>query len=116
VVSHHDVVEDRQLEHEARALEGAGDPGAVDGLRREVGDRVAAEGHLAPVRGVDAGHDVEERGLARAVGPDQTQYLVAPGLEVEALQGDQPTEALGEAAGGQEVLGGRAHFGCHPGT
>jgi hypothetical protein len=52
-------------------------------LREVAGDDVAAEVARAALDGDDAGEDLEQRGLAGAVGADEHDALAALGLEVE---------------------------------
>ena len=51
------------------------------------------ENHCSPAGPVDAGDRVEARGLAGAVGADQTQDLPAPDIEAHRIQRDEPAEA-----------------------
>ena len=109
VVADHDVVEDRQRQRQARALEGARDAGMVDGLRRGMGDVATAESDAAGIGRVDAGHDVEEGGLAGAVGTDQAENLALAHVEVEPVERHHAAEPLG-----QPLRDKHAH-GRHPG-
>src|SRR6266702_4352776 len=78
VIADHDVVEDRQREREARALEGARDARGVDALRREPREVFAAEARFARGGRVHPGDDVEESGLPRAVRTDQAEDRALP--------------------------------------
>jgi hypothetical protein len=51
---------------------------------------VAVGGHGARGGGDDAADDVDERGLAGAVGAEQCEDLAATDLEVDALEGLKP--------------------------
>ena len=57
-----------------RRARGAGTSGPSRGPRSRAGiagELVTAEAHAAAIRGNEAGHEVEDRGLARAVRPDE---------------------------------------------
>src|SRR5699024_7121369 len=62
VVADHDVVEDRQRQTHARALEGAGDAGPVDVLRGEVAYFLSVELRLPRTEVINARQYIEERG------------------------------------------------------
>src|SRR5205085_1482770 len=102
VVADHQVVEDRQRQAEPRSLEGARDADPVDLLRGKVDDRRAFESDLAAAGGKDSGEHVEERRLAGAVGPDQTEHRPALDVEVEAVERDQPSESARQCAAAQQ--------------
>jgi hypothetical protein len=65
------VVENAERGKEADVLERAPDPGGADGVRRMAADGPSLEPDVAARGRVDAGDDVEDRGLARAVRPDE---------------------------------------------
>ena len=62
-----DVVGDREVGDERELLEDADDAGVAGGGGRGKADGVAVQGHPAAVGLHDAGHDLDERGLAGAV-------------------------------------------------
>ena len=66
---------------------------ADDLVRRHLQHRRAIDGDAARRRPVDARDDVEEGGLARAVGPDEADYLALLNLEGHPIQSDDSTEA-----------------------
>src|SRR6202022_1991561 len=80
----------------ALVLEGAGDAERCDDVRRPADQLVPSvvEADAAAARRKDAGDDVEDRRLARAVWPDQPDDLSVVHPEVEALDGLQPSEVL----------------------
>src|SRR5262249_1493773 len=96
----------RERQAHARALEGAGDAGAVDRLRPRGSYILVRERDRACVRGVDAGDDVEQRSLSRAVGADQADDLALVHVEVHAAACDHAAEAAGQSLAGEQA---RAH-------
>src|SRR4029453_10010825 len=84
-----DVLE-RPTDAESRGLGGA-----------EAEERLTAEGHAALVRHVEPGEDVEERGLAGSIRPDDRHDAALEG-EVHAVQRGEASEPLGDAAGLEE--------------
>src|SRR5216683_562833 len=89
----------------ARQLEGAGEPAIDDAVRLEAADRLAVEDDAAGVGGDEAGEQVEERGLAGAVGAEDAGDLAGLEREGDVLHGGEAAEALGEALDLEE----RAH-------
>ena len=75
-------------------------------LRVERGDVLAAEQNLAAVRPQHAGHQVDQRGLAGAVRPDQRVTHALRQLDLDVAGNDQRAEALVEALRRE---GGLAH-------
>ena len=61
-------------------------------------DVLALEQDVPARRGQDAGEEVEERRLARAVGTDDRAQLALAHLEVDAVDGGEAPERLGEAS------------------
>jgi hypothetical protein len=74
----------------------AGDPVARDAIGCQAGDVEAAEPHAAAIGFLDAVDQIEHRGLARAVGPDQTENLPFAHGEAQVAHGAQPAKALAE--------------------
>ncbi len=64
----HEMLEHRELGEAARHLEGAHQPAPADRIGRPAGDLFAGEADRAGIRRHQAGDDVEQGGLARAVG------------------------------------------------
>ena len=91
----HHVVEDGEALGEARNLEGAAEPPRRDAFDAAERQGPAVELHLSAIGRVDAGYDVEQRRLARAVGPDQADDLARPDLKADAAERLEPAE--GEA-------------------
>src|SRR5262249_17384350 len=67
--------------------------------------------HLARRRLELAGEQVEERGLPRAVGPDDAHDLAAAQVERDVVDGGEPAEPLDHATHAQEQLA-HAVFPC----
>ena len=117
--THEDVLLDRHLVEETDVLERARDAHLVDfddALARGV---VPVEENRPPRRTVDVGEQVEDRGLARAVGADETGDLGAAHGDVEVVDRREATEVdaevvrledglLAEVALGNQV--GRLHL------
>ena len=87
--AHLDVVDDRQLFEQADVLERAGHAHPVDliGLFAGRGHSIDQDGAAGGL--VNVGEQVENGGLARAVGADQASDLVAADHQVEAVHGGQ---------------------------
>ena len=94
VVGGLDVLKDRHLLKEADVLERPGDPERGDAIGGEPGGRGAVDVDRALGRDVDPGDEVEDRGLARAVGPDEPDKLLGQDRDVEVGDRRQPAEAL----------------------
>ena len=60
--------------------------------------------HLTAVRRGEPFEDLDRRGLAGAVRPEQAEALTAPDLEIEAGNGDDIRVALLQAAASQRRL------------
>ena len=70
VAAHHDVFQDRHVVEELHQLEGAGDPPPGDAVGRASLDFLALKDDAALLGGQKAAHQVEQGGLAGAVGAD----------------------------------------------
>src|SRR6516225_11385127 len=75
-------------------LEYGRDAPAPGGDVAQRGGGVPVEAHLAGVRRVDAGQDGDQRGLARAIAPDQAEALGGLQAQVHAAQRVRPAEPL----------------------
>src|SRR5205814_1061392 len=84
-----DVLGDRPPRQEPRLLEDEADPGV------RPTHRPAVEGHLARIRGQQAGDDAQERALARAIGTDDRDDLATGHVEVEAVEDDEALAVSG---------------------
>ena len=68
------------------------DPNVDDAVGRLVEDAVALETNIAARWLVEPTKTVKQRGLAGAVGADQTEHLPRRKLERHAIEGHNPTE------------------------
>src|SRR5215831_1593744 len=119
-----DVLVHGELGEDVRALEGAAHAQAAEIVRRDARDLAIVEAHAARVGTQMPRDQVEERGLARAVGADDGADRAAGHAEAHAAHGLEAREALAEAldlkhgprldgsAGG--AVRGRPR--CRPGT
>src|SRR5258705_2761930 len=89
----HDVVEHAHALEEGDVLERARDAERGHVGRRQVRALLAGEPDAALERVIEAADDVEERGLAGAVGADDGQDLAALDLEAHLVQRHQRAEA-----------------------
>src|ERR1700742_937065 len=88
---------DRHVGEQANVLERAHDPGARDFVRWLGCHRMGVEQHGARGRAIGAGDDVERRGLAGAVGADETDDLPGGDFERKIGQRMHAAERLGDA-------------------
>ncbi len=93
MVADHHVVEHAHAAEQGQVLEGAADAERGNAMARHGKQRAAVEGDLAAVAIVQARDAVEERRLARAVGPDQADDAPARHLERHAVESDDAAEA-----------------------
>ena len=126
----HHVLEDGHAAKQLGGLERASKPPLRDGAGFEADDGGTVEKNVASLRAVDAADDVEQGGLARAVGADQPANLALLHVEIDTFQHPDATEADVQVAHGQDggahrsatlagtcVRGPRATAGrrpCHP--
>ena len=99
---HAHVLEDREVGEDRGDLIRLGDAplGARElGLG---GDVAAVEGHAAGGRRQLARDELEERALARAIGADHGSKLAGVHLEVDGIDGEEPSEAPRELLGAQQ--------------
>ena len=97
------VVADRQIGEQLEPLERAGDaePGPL--VRVEPADVAAVEQDPARGRRLQAGDDVEQRRLARAVRPDQTGDLAGARVEVDVGERAVAAELDGDLLGDEQA-------------
>src|SRR5215475_10421331 len=84
-------------------LERAGDAERCDAVWRDVGDVHAVEGEAPRGRLVYAAHQVEDGGLAGAVGPDDGEDLALVDREAHAVDSLDAAEVDGEVVCGEEA-------------
>src|SRR6266571_2956306 len=82
----HHVLNHGEIVERLHDLKGAADPETANGVGGQPADGVAAEAHFASGIRQRSRDDVDESGLPRAVGPDQSKDL--PALQIEAYLGD----------------------------
>src|SRR5262249_15836116 len=92
----HHVVLDGEIAEGLHDLEGPAEAARADLMRGQPRDVVAVEDDPSLVRRVEARDDVEERGLAGAVGPDDAHDLAGGRAQGDVANGGQPAEALGD--------------------
>ena len=101
-----------EMREQAVDLEGAHKPAPHPLLGAERGDVLAAEQDLAAVGAQHPGHQVDQRGLAGAVRPDQRVAHAARQRDLDVLGDHERAEALVEAARGENRAHGfRPHGG-----
>src|SRR5712691_1677591 len=91
-----DVLDGRHVVEEPDVLERATDAECGDLIGAKPDERAALPRHRAVVGRVEAGEDVEERRLARAVGPDDGGDPAVE-REIDAIDRGETVEALGDA-------------------
>ena len=91
-------------------LEGAGDAELGDLVRRHLGDVAALEEQLARGRVVEPRDQVEDRGLAGAVGADDGEDLALFDAEAHAVDRLEAAELQGDAVDREEAHRLRSDF------
>ena len=79
-----------------RVLESAGDTALHDFPRPQGRDVLATEDDASQVGTKDLRDQAQESSLARAIGPDQPDDLLAQKLEAHCVDGSEAAEAFGE--------------------
>ena len=97
MLADHHGFQHRQVREQPDVLEGAGDPLQRAARRARVVHRLAFEHDRALVGRQHAGQEIEERGLAGAVRPDQRVDVAAPHIHAQVVQRVEAAEALGQA-------------------
>ena len=87
------VVEHAQVAEHAAVLEGAREAERGELLGRQAGDVAAREVDAAGVRRVEPGDEIEQRGLAGAVRPDDADQLALGDGERQRVDGGDAAEA-----------------------
>ncbi len=93
-----DVLKYREAREDVGALEGATHAETAEIVGRDTGDLPVLEADAARVGPEVTGDEVEERGLARAVGPDDGADRAARNAEADSAHGLEAVEALAEIA------------------
>src|SRR5262249_43303343 len=97
-----DVLQHRHVREGPWDLVGARHAAPGDFVRRRPADPDAVDRDAAAAQRIEARADVDQRRLARAVGPNQAQDLALAYVEVDAAQRLQAAKALADAAHLQE--------------
>ncbi len=63
-------------------------------MRLETGYSGAAQINISLSRLIDTGNEIKDRGLACAVGPDQTSDLAGFNLQIVVVDGPQPPKVV----------------------
>jgi hypothetical protein len=100
----HHVLERGEIREEADVLEGARDAERRDAVGRRVHEPLSLEEEAPLILAIEAREDVEERGLSRAVGPDEPVDLALADREAHAGKRDEAAEALGDVLDLEEGL------------
>jgi hypothetical protein len=93
--ANHDTLPCTQVREGFCDLECFGYPPVADPIRFQSGDILSVEGHNARCGGDDSGDNIETRGLARTVRPDQSYDLVSINLQVNAVYCSKAANLLG---------------------
>src|SRR2546421_7101487 len=96
VQARHHVLEDGHAAEELCRLKRAAEAAGSDRAGLEADERHAVETDLAAVGRVDAADDVQQRGLARAVGADDAKDLSFVQSQVDAVERDDAAEGDGD--------------------
>ena len=91
-----DVVLDRERRKRTHQLEGAADAAPADDVGPEPVDALAGEMDRAVVGREHAGDDVEQRGLAGAIGTDDREDSALRHAEADIVDREQAAEALAQ--------------------
>ena len=100
------VLLDREPLEQIGDLERAGDAAGAKAIRREAVDPLAAQQDLAGIRRIQAGDDIEQRGLAGAVRADQRLEPRRHHGQRHVGDRPQPPEALVDGAAFEQRRGG----------
>src|SRR5690606_9803400 len=98
---HEDIVANRQVWRQAEFLMDDRDAVIARVSRRRKDDRLAVEKDFAGGRLHDAGEDLHQRRLARAILAEQGRYLPAADVEIDALQRLNTAVGFGNVASRQ---------------
>src|SRR5690606_17936042 len=99
---------------ERRRLERTGEAALRPPGGAQARDVLVLQAHPTGGRSGDAGEDVDERGLPRAVGADDAEQLTGPDLEGDVLEDASPSDAPPDPGGGDhlaEATGGATSAG-----
>ncbi len=97
-----DIVEHAEIGKQRDILEGAADADLGDAMRRARQDAVALHQNVALARLIEPRQAIEQRGLAGAVRPDQTENLPTVHVERDAVERDDSSEHDADVAHGKQ--------------
>jgi hypothetical protein len=106
----HHVLEDRHVGDDLDDLERPRDAELADPMGSEAGDVPPVVAYAPDVGPVEARDAVEERALSGAVRPDDADDLPLAHREGDVVVGEEPAEALGDAADVEERRGAHSFF------
>src|SRR5215471_3623905 len=95
--AYHHVLDDSEVAERLDDLEGPAHAETPDGMRGETADRAAAEADLARRARQGPRDEVDQGGLARAVGTDEAEDLAVLEVEAHLRHRGQSAEPLGHA-------------------
>ena len=101
----HDVLARGHAGEDAHELEGPGHPRATHPERWRMEELAAVEPDGPGLGGDLAGDEIEHRGLARAIGPDEADDGAGRHVERQVTNGDQAAERLAQTADPQQDAG-----------
>ena len=99
MLAHQHVLQHRHVGEETDVLERARDAVAQHRVGPLARYLLPCQEDAAAGRAVQPRHDVEERGLAGAIGPDHAHDLARLDMEVDVLHRGQAAERFGELVG-----------------
>jgi hypothetical protein len=102
MTTHHRVLHHRHGAEQREVLERAADAHRRDPVHRHVGEGLAVEQDPSGAGLIEPRQAVEQRRLARAVGPDQAADLTFSDVEGHAVEGHDAAEPYRDALDGQQ--------------
>ncbi len=96
--AHQDIVEDAEIGEDAAMLERARHAEGGQPVGRQPGDVAPLEADGARIGFVQAGHEIEQRRLSRAIGTDDADQLGVAHVQIDAIDGRQSPESTGQSA------------------
>src|SRR6185503_10704332 len=108
VAADHHVFERGKIHEQADVLEGAADAGGRDLVRLQAGETAVVEPEVTAIGRIDAGENIEQRGLAGTVGTDQAVDLALADGEGDIIQRLHAAEPLCNLFCNQQVQAARS--------
>ena len=110
------IVDDRLRTEQRQVLKSAGDADLRDAMRRTPQRRAPFKQNIAAIGLVEPADAVEERRLAGAVRPDQTEDLTFVDSEGDAVKRNNAAKAHGDVANVEKRVGRSRHAYRRPET